>query len=173
MTVLRVLGIDPGTRVAGYGIVDADRRGILPVACGAWELGKDLELFMRLGKLSLELDRIFRHYAPTHLCLEEAFVAKNMRSALLIGHARGVVMARAHEHGVVFVGMSPTQAKSRVTGSGAASKHDMALSVTKLLGIQTETKLPFDATDALGLAYACAQDLRLVLREKSFAQKCS
>jgi crossover junction endodeoxyribonuclease RuvC len=161
---IRVVGIDPGTRVAGYGIVDVHKSGVIAVACGCWDLGKGHSLYDRLGKLSIEFERLVQAYTPTHLCLEEAFVARNSRSALLIGHARGAVLAKAHACGLVFHGMMPTEAKRRVTGNGHADKETVARCIKALLSLGDIGKLPFDATDGLALSYALAIDLQQNLR---------
>lgn len=161
---IRVVGIDPGTRVAGYGIVDVYESGVSAVACGCWDLGKGHSLYDRLGKLSIEFDRLLQAYEPTHLCLEEAFVARNSRSALLIGHARGVILAKAHACGLAFQGMMPTEAKRSVTGDGHADKETVARCIKALLKLGDIGKLPFDATDGLALSYALAIQLRQSLR---------
>jgi crossover junction endodeoxyribonuclease RuvC len=160
----RILGIDPGTRVAGYGIVDCSKRSIEPIAVGCWELGKAQPLYERLGKLAREFDRLVTHYKPTHICVEDVFVAKFSRSALVIGHARGVIMARAHACGLVYQNMMPTEAKRRITGMGHASKEQVAKMILSLLGLTQLKDLPHDATDGLALAYAFALDLQKDLK---------
>lgn len=160
----RVLGIDPGTRICGYGLIDvAKGKRLVPVACGAWKLGSDLPLFERMGRLARELERVIRTYTPTHVCLEDAFVSKNIRSALLLGHARGVVMGQASEHGLLLREMTATAAKKAVTGQGRADKALVATTLFALLRIPGNQAMPTDATDALGLAYALAAELRLAV----------
>ncbi len=161
---IRILGIDPGTRVAGYGLVDCDRRRVEAVALGSWDLGKNQTLYQRLGKLASEFDRLVAQYRPTHVCLEDAFVAKFSRSALLIGHARGVIMARSYACGLPVHAMMPTEAKRRVTGDGHATKEMVARCLRALLGLSDRIKAPHDATDGLGLAYALALEMRSTLR---------
>lgn len=168
---LRVLGVDPGTRTCGYGLLDLKDGGrLVAVACGVWQLGKNGPLVDRMGRLARELDRLLLHYRPTHICLENAFMAKNARSALLLGHARGVVMCRIWEHGLIFGEMSPTQAKKAVTGRGQAEKSEVAVALVHLLRIPELQKMPADASDAMGLAYALAVRIRLqsLSREQSF-----
>ena len=164
---VRILGIDPGTRVAGYGLVDCDRSRVEAIALGAWNLGKDDPLHYRLGKLAAEFDRLVNHYRPTHLCLEDSFVARFSRSALLIGHARGAILARAFACGLTVHAMMPTEAKRRVTGDGHASKELVARCLRSLLGLQSVGRLPHDATDGLALAYALGLGIRGSLRLKS------
>lgn len=166
-STVRILGIDPGTRVAGYGLVDCDRSRVEAIALGAWTLGKEAPLHYRLGKLAAEFDRLVSHYRPTHLCLEDSFVARFSRSALLIGHARGAILARAFACGLVVHSMMPTEAKRRVTGDGHASKELVARCLKSLLGLQGVERLPHDATDGLALAYALGLEIRSSLRLKS------
>lgn len=162
---LRVIGIDPGTRVAGYGILDVQRGRIDAVACGCWDLGEKTPLIERLGQLSREFERVISHYRPTHICLEEAFVARNSRSAMLLGHARGVIMAKSFEAGLIYHGMAPKVAKMRVTGSGQASKESVAACVRALLKLEKMKAVPFDVTDALALAYALGSDLLPIVHQ--------
>ena len=155
---MRILGIDPGTRVAGYGIVDFCHDGNIPirgVAAGAWRLDASLPLAARLGQLAIEFRRVLDVYSPQILCLELAFMGENARSALFLGHARGVVLAEAHLHGLVIHEISATSAKKMITNFGRADKHLVAQTLSGLLGLSFE-KLPYDASDALGIAYAQA-----------------
>ena len=155
---MRILGIDPGTRVAGYGIVDLSADGkstIVGVAAGAWRLDAKLPLSARLGQLAIEFRRVLDAYSPQILCLELAFMGENARSALFLGHARGVVMAEAHLRGLVIHEISATSAKKMITNYGRADKHLVAQTLSGLLGLSFE-KLPYDASDALGIAYAQA-----------------
>lgn len=157
---MRILGIDPGTRIAGYGIVDlaADGR-VRGVAAGVWRFDAELPLAARLASLSVELMRVIELYQPQNVCVEQAFVAQNIRSALFLGHARGVVLAQCHQAGLGVFELAPTAVKKAVLAHGRSSKEDIARALSSILGISFEN-LPHDASDALGVAYAHA------LREK-------
>ena len=158
--MLRILGIDPGTRVAGYGIVDLFPDGrIVGVCAGVWRFDGELPLAARLASLATELVRIVELYSPHTVCVEQAFVAQNIRSALFLGHARGVVLALAHQRGVVVHELSPTAVKKAVLAHGRSSKESVARALSQILKVSFEN-LPFDASDALAVAYAHA------LREK-------
>lgn len=155
---MRILGVDPGTRIAGYGVVDFNVNSldaIKGIAAGAWRLDATLPLSARLGQLALEFRRVLSVYSPQVLCVELAFVAENARSALFLGHARGVVLAEAHLHGLVVHEISATSAKKMITNYGRADKHLVARTLSALLG-QDFCNLPLDASDALGIAYAQA-----------------
>lgn len=158
---MRVLGIDPGTRVAGYGLIDLDEptARLQGVAAGVWRFDPQLSLAARLAALALELQRVIELYSPQAVCVEQAFVAQNIRSALYLGHARGVVLAHCHRAGLDVYELAPTAVKKAVVAHGRAGKDTIAHALSNLLGIDFKN-LPHDASDAMGIAYAHA------LREK-------
>lgn len=158
--MMRILGIDPGTRVAGYGVVDLYPDGrIVGVSAGVWRFDASLPLAARLAALSTELLRVVDIYSPHGVCVEQAFVAQNIRSALYLGHARGVVLAHAHQRGLAVHELSPTAVKKAVLAHGRSSKEAIAQALSRILKVSFEN-LPLDASDALAIAYAHA------LREK-------
>lgn len=154
MTCVRILGIDPGTIVAGYGIIDMQtQQRVHAVAAGAWFLGKNKPLAERLATLAVEFRKIVALYQPTHLCIELSFLADNPRTALFLGHARGVVLSEACQSGLVISEISATAAKKMISGNGRATKESIAKIMSSTLGFVLD-KLPYDATDALAIAYA-------------------
>ncbi|MBX9703179.1 MAG: crossover junction endodeoxyribonuclease RuvC, partial [Silvanigrellaceae bacterium] len=152
-----MIGIDPGTRIAGYGIVEIQRQKTASrpraVAAGAWSLGSKSHLSVRLGTLALEFRRVIEAYQPTHLCIELSFMAENPRTALFLGHARGVILSEGYLSGLQISEISATSAKKLISGNGRADKLEVAKAMSSLLGFPLE-KLPYDATDALAIAYA-------------------
>ncbi len=153
---VRVLGIDPGTRVAGYGVVEIRADGSLhALAAGAWDLPQKEPLAARLATLSIEFRRVVAHYRPQVVCVELPFVSNNARSALVLGTARGVVLSEAHQAGLDITEIAATSAKKIITGNGYAEKERVMRTLEALLGANL-TNLPFDATDALAIAYAHA-----------------
>ena len=153
---MRILGIDPGTRLAGYGIVDLGPDGrVKGIAAGVWRFDPQLPLAARLASLAVELLRVIELYKPETVCVEQAFVAQNIRSALFLGHARGVVLAHSHQCGLAVHELAPTAVKKAVLAHGRSSKESIAQALSSLLGISFEN-LPHDASDALGIAYAHA-----------------
>ena len=156
---MRILGIDPGTRMAGYGVIEIQNSGkILAVAAGAWDLNPTQELASRLATLAIEFRRVVAAYSPTHLCIELSFLAENPRSALYLGHARGVVLSEAHQCGLKISEISATSAKKIISGNGRCDKNEIAKIMSSLLGFQMQS-LPLDATDALSIA--CADAMRI------------
>lgn len=156
---MRILGIDPGTCIAGYGIIDLLDFGTMKaVAAGAWNLEAKQNLASRLASLAIEFRRVVESYKPTHMCLELSFLAENPKTALYLGHARGVILSEAHQHGLIISEISATSAKKIVSGKGRADKVSIAKVMSAILGFQLD-QLPFDATDAL--AIACADAIRI------------
>ncbi len=164
---MRIIGIDPGTRIAGYGIIDISSHSRpIPIAAGAWKLEtvrdaqKKSPLPARLATLAIELRKVFAQYKPTHLCLELSFLADNPKTALFLGHSRGVILSEAYQYNLMITEISATSAKKLISGNGRADKMCIARMMSQLLGFSME-KLPFDATDALAIAYADALRYKL------------
>ena len=159
---LKIIGIDPGTRLAGYGIVEVKYGRIVALAAGAWRLDKgQATLPERLGRLANGLREVVKIYNPTHLCLELAFLADNPKTALYLGHARGAILSEAYQLNLNISEMSATAAKKIISGYGRADKETIAKVMSALLGFKMD-QLPLDATDALAIAYADATRMRHV-----------
>lgn len=150
---MKIIGIDPGTRYAGYGIIEVKNQKAILKAAGVWNLKPTLSLPTRLANLSLEFKRVLSFFKPTCLCLEEAFVAQNIKSALYLGHARGVILSEAHLHGIEITEISATLVKKMITNNGRAPKSSVAKIISSLLKANMDD-LPYDATDATAIAYA-------------------
>jgi crossover junction endodeoxyribonuclease RuvC len=153
---VRVLGIDPGSRKAGWGLVDVDvgSRKITHVDNGVVGLDADAELFSRLKALSQALDGVIDCYKPDLAAVEDVFVSKGARSALILGQARGAALVTLARAGLVVETHNTVQVKARVTGRGRASKEQVQEMVRLSLGL---VEVPFeDAADALAVAMSCA-----------------
>ncbi len=151
-----VLGIDPGTRVVGYGAIVAAPRGPRALAWGALRADVASTVPERLGWIRTEIDRLLGQVRPTVVVVEAAFAARNVQSALRIGEGRGVVLACAAAFGAEIVQFPPAVAKKALVGNGAADKSQVAKMVAHLLALSEPPK-PLDATDALALALAHLQ----------------
>ncbi len=154
-----VLGIDPGTRVVGYGALVDARAGPRLLAAGVLRTPRDGDVPARLAHLRAELDALLARLRPAVVVVEQAFAARNVQSALRIGEGRGVVLACAAACGAEVVQMAPASAKKAVVGHGAADKSQVARLAALALGIEVPA-LPLDATDALSLALAHLQHRR-------------
>ncbi len=156
---MRVLGVDPGTSVTGYGVVDggdwdgangASRPGRL-VECGIITLASRGPLAPRLQQLHEGIARLIARHRPTTLALENAFYQKNVRTTLVLGHARGVVLLAAQQEGLEIFEYSPATIKKTVAGGGAARKGQVAVMVARLLRLKQAPR-PADAADGVAVA---------------------
>jgi crossover junction endodeoxyribonuclease RuvC len=148
---VRVFGIDPGSDRTGYGCVDSDGRRHQLVGCGAVRAGAGPSFPEQLAIIHRELTALLSEYRPECVAIESIFHAVNARSALKLGHARGVAMLAAIEAGVAVVEYTPAEIKRSVVGYGRAEKPQVAQMVKLLLGLDAVPK-PHDAADALAVA---------------------
>src|SRR5688500_15330586 len=147
--MIRVLGVDPGAQITGYGIIDSDGRSSRLVAFGSIRL-VGAALPDRLGKILHELKALIDMHAPNQVAIEEVFVARNARSALVLGHARGAALCAAGQAGLPVSEYATRAVKLAVVGYGAADKRQVQHMVSRLLGIRAS--LGADAADALAIA---------------------
>lgn len=187
MAAIRILGIDPGTQVVGFGCLqlataDAAPSRTAPLAlrtantmrssggsdlalidCGVLRLGRDRMVPDRLLALSNQLRELIARLQPTELALEEAFYGKSASSALRIGEARGVILAEAARAELGIHQYAPARIKRSVAGAGDASKEAVAAMVQQQLGSSVATRLEgleADATDALAVAFTRVEEWR-------------
>jgi crossover junction endodeoxyribonuclease RuvC len=148
---MRVLGIDPGSRYCGFGIVeDAGGTRMRHLGHGVLSLGEERSIEDRLCDLHEGLAREIAAYQPDVVAVEDVFYAKNARSALVLGQARGVAILAAAQSGAKIRSFPPSVIKMAVTGSGRAEKEQVGRMVSVLLGIVIDGRL--DASDALAAA---------------------
>jgi crossover junction endodeoxyribonuclease RuvC len=160
-----VLGVDPGTAILGYGVVTAGITGPARLLeCGVVRTKATEALPVRLGTIFEGMSELFARHRPDAVAVEGLFHGRNARSALILGHARGVVLLAAHRAGLPVAEISPAEVKRAVTGSGAATKHQVAAMVMRLLRLAAPPA-PADAADgvAIGLTHLLRlqQQLRL------------
>lgn len=147
---MRVLGIDPGSHKTGWGAVDVEGSSVRHVDNGVIFLDSDRDLTVRLVDLTHRLRDRLIELVPDVVVVEDVFVRKGARSALILGQARGVVLATCGMQGLPVNSVPTSQVKLRVTGRGRADKAQVAEMVRALLGLP---ELPFeDAADALAVA---------------------
>lgn len=147
---MRVLGIDPGSIVTGYGIVECHGSAFKHIENGGISPRRGLAFPERLQKIFRGLKALMERFRPDAVAIENLFVAKNARSSLLLGHARGVALLAASETGLTAAEYSPSQVKLAVTGSGRADKEQIQRMVRALLDLP-EVACE-DASDALAVA---------------------
>ena len=158
---MRVLGVDPGTRLMGYGVLDTDGERTECIAWGALEGGKSREIHQRLFRLHQGLADVVERFRPDELAIEEPFVApeRGAKSAVAVGQAQAVALLLAAAFGMSVHRYSPSQVKSSVANYGAGSKAQVQRSVQLLLGLGTDP-MSEDASDALAVALCHLQHRR-------------
>src|SRR5262249_32914451 len=134
---MRILGIDPGSRVLGYAVVDAGAR-LGCVECGVITAPPGDPLEKRLAELAVGLEEIIAELAPDEGAVDDVFAARHPRAALALGHARGVVLAVAGRAGLRVSAYPPARVKLAVTGRGRAPKEQVALMVRALVGMRSQ-----------------------------------
>ena len=148
---MKVFGIDPGSERTGYGCVETDGTRHRIVACGAITAPPLASFPERLLVIHRRLAVLLAECAPDCVAIEDLFHAVNVRSALKLGHARGVAMLAASEAGVAVIEYTPAEIKRAVVGYGRAEKHQVQQMVKLILGL-AEAPAPHDAADALAVA---------------------
>ncbi|QEM81862.1 crossover junction endodeoxyribonuclease RuvC [Halomonas binhaiensis] len=160
-----ILGIDPGSRITGYGVVDAGERTPRYVASGCIRL-KDDDLAQRLAQIYAGISELIAVHRPDALAIEKVFMSKNADSALKLGQARGVAIVCAANHGLSVSEYAARQIKQAVTGSGAAEKPQVQHMVTAALGLSGTPQA--DAADALAIALTHIYASRGLVKEGSY-----
>lgn len=148
---MRVLGIDCGSQVTGFGIVDSDEHQHELVVSGAVRLHPRVDFSKKLLKIQQEIDTLIRTHGPEVVAVEDQFYFSNFKSVLKLGQVKGVILLIAAQAGLPVAEYSPLEIKNAVTGYGRAEKGQVQAMVKKLLRLQ-EAPQPFDASDALALA---------------------
>jgi crossover junction endodeoxyribonuclease RuvC len=148
---MRVLGIDCGSRVTGYGVVDTSGSACMLVQCGAIRTKSNDSLAEKLKSIHSGIAEIIRELQPDAVAFENVFYSSNVQSALKLGHVRGVSMVAAAAADLPVFEYSPLEVKSAVTGYGRAEKPQVQQMVRALLKLKTSPE-PYDASDALAVA---------------------
>ncbi|MBA3721584.1 MAG: crossover junction endodeoxyribonuclease RuvC [Parachlamydiaceae bacterium] len=147
----RILGIDPGTRISGYGIIDVESHRYVPIDYGCIRPPGKLLLSDRYLVIFNGVEELIKKYQPDAIVVETQFVHKNIQSAIKLGMARGVVLIAAKNNGLPIFEYAPTKAKMSVVGTGRASKFQVQSMIQRLLNLSSVPE-PEDAADALALA---------------------
>ena len=149
--MLRILGLDPGLRHTGWGVVDKDGSRLRFISAGVINPDDTLALSDRLAELHEGLKKIITDFSPDEVAVEETFVNKNPNSTLKLGQARGVVILTPALFGLRVAEYTPNQIKKMIVGAGHADKNQVDMMVRTLLKTVPE-HIPPDASDALALA---------------------
>ena len=153
---MKILGLDPGSRFTGYGLVECRGRKLEALAMGRIRLPPKMPLPERLGLLSTELQKLLDRYPPDVAVLESLFHGVNPRSLIVLAQARGALLATLAYRGLEICEFAPAEIKVALTGSGRADKTQVARMVRLVLALP-EGELSADATDALAASICFAQ----------------
>ena len=145
---MRVLGIDPGTAVTGYGVVEEVDRSLKIIASGTITTSSKLPFSQCLGQIFQRITELINNFKPDSVAVEEPFFAKNARMALRIGQARGVAVLAGVQAKLEVASYTPLQVKQAIVGYGRAEKEQVQEMVKRLLGLD-EIPRPDDAADVL------------------------
>lgn len=159
----RVIGIDPGSQVTGFGIIEipegiVNLKRIRIIAAGVLKTQAKIAHYDRSGYLHEAMFQLTEKYQPEWCAIEKAFVGMNVQSALRLGETRGALIAAVRRNRVQVAEITPTQVKKTITGQGHASKEQVATALKYLLGFD-RGDLPHDASDALAIALSHALTL--------------
>lgn len=146
---MRILGIDPGSRITGYGVIDVTKNGCRYVASGSLRI-KAEDLPSKLKQVFDGVVQLVGEYLPEQMAIEQVFMSKNADSALKLGQARGAAICAVQTQSIPVFEYATRQVKQAVVGKGGADKLQVQQMVKLLLGIQGDLQL--DASDALGVA---------------------
>jgi crossover junction endodeoxyribonuclease RuvC len=155
----RIIGIDPGSRTTGYGLVESDRGVLRFVTCGVIKTTVNMPFSYRLNQIFLGINEVIQLHSPTAAAVEDVFLATNPRSALKLGQARGAAVVAAMQNDLEVADYSAKQIKLAVAGYGQAGKEQVQHMVRTLLGLNRSPSS--DAADALAVAICHANQFRI------------
>ena len=165
-----ILGIDPGTTIMGYGILKVSGNKTEMLAMGVLDLKKYSNHYLKLQRIFARTLSLIDEFHPDHLAIEAPFFGKNVQSMLKLGRAQGVAMSAALYRDIPITEYAPLKIKMAITGSGSASKEQVADMLRRYLKIPQESMLPqLDATDGLAAAYCHFLQLGRPTSEKAYS----
>ncbi len=148
---MRVIGIDPGTAIVGYGIVDYEKGKYNLIDYGCINTDKNLPMEDRLLIIYNDLKKILEKYSPNEMAVEDLFYFKNNKTVISVGQARGVILLAGKEKNIILNNYTPLQVKIGISGYGRATKNQVQQMVKTILNLE-EIPKPDDAADAIAIA---------------------
>lgn len=156
---MNIIGIDPGTATMGYGIIKKDGMDLTCLEYGLIKTPKNLSDAKRLRKIDKKLEKIFNNFSPVALAIEKVYFSKNVKTAMTVSQAKGIVMLKAAKKNIPVYEFTPSQIKSAITGHGSAKKMQVQKMIKAQLNLK-ERPRPNDAADALGAAVCGCQKIK-------------
>ena len=162
---MRILGIDPGIAIVGFGLIESDRGNMRMLQYGAVTTEAGLPLATRLVQIEDDMRALIQQLRPDEIAIEELFFSKNITTGIAVAHGRGVVLCTAERLGIPIFEYTPMQVKQAVVGYGLAEKRQVMDMTRRLLKLKAVPK-PDDAADALAIAICHARSATSLLRRK-------
>lgn len=162
---MRILGIDPGIAIVGFGLIESNRGGVRMLQYGAVTTEAGLPLATRLVQIENDMTALIAQLKPDEIAVEELFFSKNITTGIAVAHGRGVILCTAERLGVPIFEYTPMQVKQAVAGYGLADKKQVMDMTKRLLKLKAVPK-PDDAADALAIAICHARSATSLLRRK-------
>lgn len=154
-----ILGIDPGTATMGYGIIKKEGMDLICLEYGLIQTKSGLDDSKRLKKIDENLEKIFNEFNPDALAIEKVYFSKNVKTAMTVSQAKGIVMLKAAKNNIDVYEFTPSQIKATVAGHGKAKKMQVQKMIKSQLKLK-ERPRPNDAADALGAAICGSQKIK-------------
>ena len=162
---MRILGIDPGIAIVGFGLIESNRGSVRMLQYGAVTTEAGLPLATRLVQIENDMTALISQLKPDEIAVEELFFSKNITTGIAVAHGRGVILCTAERLGVPIFEYTPMQVKQAVAGYGLADKKQVMDMTKRLLKLKAVPK-PDDAADALAIAICPARSAASLLRRK-------
>lgn len=162
---MRILGIDPGIAIVGFGLIESERGSVRMLQYGAVTTEAGLPLATRLLQIENDMTALIAQLQPDEIAIEELFFSKNITTGIAVAHGRGVILCTAEKLGVPICEYTPMQVKQAVVGYGLAEKKQVMDMTRRLLHLKIVPK-PDDAADALAIAICHARSATSLLRHK-------
>lgn len=162
---MRILGIDPGIAIVGFGLIESNRSSVRMLQYGAVTTEAGLPLATRLVQIENDMTALIAQLKPDEIAIEELFFSKNITTGIAVAHGRGVILCTAERLGVPIFEYTPMQVKQAVAGYGLADKKQVMDMTKRLLKLKAVPK-PDDAADALAIAICHARSATSLLRRK-------
>lgn len=162
---MRILGIDPGIAIVGFGLIESNRGSVQMLQYGAVTTEAGLPLATRLVQIENDMTALIAQLKPDEIAVEELFFSKNITTGIAVAHGRGVILCTVERLGVPIFEYTPMQVKQAVAGYGLADKKQVMDMTKRLLKLKAVPK-PDDAADALAIAICHARSATSLLRRK-------
>lgn len=160
---MRILGIDPGVAIVGFGLIESDRGTLRMLQYGAITTPAGLPLAARLAQINRDIEELIGTFRPDEISVEELFFSKNITTGIAVAHARGVILCAAEKKKIPIYEYTPMQVKQAVAGYGLADKKQVMDMTRRLLKLKSVPR-PDDAADALAIALCHARSATSLLR---------